>query len=151
MQTDVIGAIVTLLSGESSVKALADDRIFGGFVPLQLQSRWQDKQADGGKDAGGRVPLSIRVTPTGGRPLGGYVGLQRMRVDVVFYGPTPREADRLRRTVHPVLKNLQRRVVDGVLLHAIEEEGGPVLGRESDTNWPFLLTSWLVLASEQEC
>ena len=132
---DVITALRTFLTGQASVTALVADRIYGGRMPLVDQ----DSPPEG----------AILLRLSGGTPVGGFVHLQRPRVDVTFYAPTPARADAIRRVVHPLFRALEPQEISGTLVHAIEEEGGPVSGVEPDTNWPYVFTSWRILASEQ--
>jgi len=133
-QTDVIEALIEILRGDADLEAATDGRIFGGFVGLKRQAELPGP--------------TIQIQYSGGSPLGGYARLQRPRVDITFYGRTPQEADWLRRAAHPVLKDLQRRTAKGVLIHGIEDAGGYAQGREQDTNWPYIFTTWNVLANE---
>jgi len=138
-QTDVIAAVIEVLreteSGDATeVERKTDGRVFGGLVPLEEQ---------------GELPgPTVRVNYAGGPSMGGYAPLQRPRVDIAFYGRTFYEADELRRIAHPLLKDLQRRTAAGVLIHGIQNNGGYSQGREQGTNWPYIFTSWDVLASE---
>ena len=35
--------------------------------------------------------------------MGGYAPIQRFRLDAIYYGATPADADLVYRTIHPVL------------------------------------------------
>ena len=85
---------------------------------------------------------------SGGTDLGGYVPVARGRVDVWNYGRTPREADSLRRVVAPVLKNLKRGDVHGVLVSGADLETGPFADIDPEMNWHFVMDSWRVLFAE---
>ena len=132
---DVIAALRAFLLDQDEVVRVVGNRIHGGRLP---QSN-QDSPPEG----------AILLRLAGGTPIGGYVELQRPRVDVIFYHTSPTQADAIRRIVHPLLRAIRPFVQSGTKIHAVEEEGGPIAGVESDTNWPYVFTSWRVLASEK--
>ena len=133
MTPDFLGALITHLAATSAITALVSTRIYGQELP------------DSEIAAMPRKTLMLRWAGGAG---GLYRNLSVWRVDVWHYGETPFEAGVLHRTVHDVLKHLSREVSAGVLLHALEESGGPLPIREPDTHWPVVVQAWLLYAAD---
>ena len=127
MSADVIGAMVALLKAQSAVSNLVVDRVFGIELPDE--------------EAASMPRKAIVIRPAGGvSPVGGYVKHTAARFDFICWGETPFEADRLSRAVFNTLKAARRQTVSvegvPVLIHWIEDAGGRLAIRDSDTNWP---------------
>jgi len=135
MSQDVVGAIVSILSADSGVSALVGARVYGDEIaPDEIHN--QPRAAVVVQPSGGAVPTFTQ----------GTIPLEAMRVDVLCYGSTRYDADRLRRAVYDSLRAVQRRTEGSVLVHWINLAGGLATGRDPDTGWPRAFQSWQVLA-----
>lgn len=94
-----------------------------------------------------RKCIVVRQSGLGGQ-TGGYARFQKTLVDIICWGETPYEAELLRLEVHRFLKDFRRRMAKGFLLHSFDLVQGPLPLKDPDTDWPYVLCSWRVLASE---
>lgn len=136
MSADMIGAVVTLLTADAEVTALAGTRVFGIELPA--------------REAKSMPRKGVIIRPAGGiSPVGGYAEVTGERIDAIAWGETPYEADRLARAVFAALKGARRQVVavggGNVLIHWIEDAGGRLALRDAETNWPAVTQSFQVL------
>jgi hypothetical protein len=132
---DPIAAVSSVLLADADVAALAGVRVYGGAVP------------DTAKTA---MPQAcVVVKPAGGAGAGeGYMQWGRSRVDTYCYGASLHEAWNVYLAVYGALKQLQRQVADGVLLHSAAVLSKGALGVDPETQWPVTLASFSVTASE---
>lgn len=134
---DPVTAIVAFLRADAEVSALVGTRVFGGELP--------DAESVS-------MPRKAAVVSAIGSPAGvgtrSLVEAGTVRMDVRSYGETPYEAIRVHWAVYEALKHMSRTVQDGTLLHDAVIEGGPLSLRDPDTDWPFALGSYRVLAAE---
>lgn len=138
MITDHMKALVDHLLADSALAAIVGTRVFGGELPA-AQADLMPRQA---------LVVSFSGNP-GGPGSGDYTRLVEIRFDFLSYGETPFQADAVRRAAYDVMKAINRTVVSSTLLHRAEHSGGPVNGRDRDTDWPFIFDSWNVLAAER--
>ena len=135
---DAVSALIGIVGADAAVQTLLgvppNDRIFG----LELDR----------DEAGSQPRKSLVISLAGGPGPDDYVELTRIRIDTLCYGETPPEAYKLSRTVHPVLKQINRQVQSNVLIHSVLKSAGPISLRDRDTDWPLTLDSWLVIVSE---
>lgn len=124
---DIVAALVAILKADAAVAALAGDRVHGIELPAGEAAAMPGK--------------GVVVRPAGGiSPVGGYAEHTGGRVDVISWGETPYEAERLAGAVYLALKGQRRAVVatgaGDVLVHWIEEAGGRLSLRDAETDWP---------------
>lgn len=85
---------------------------------------------------------------------GGEVKLLRStieaRVDIVCFGETDFEAAAMERPVAEALKQLQREVSSGVLLHNATVATGPFQAKDPETFWPAMRRQIILRADERE-
>ena len=135
---DIITAIVDALNADLAVAALVGAHGYGEELPNEA------------------VKLMPRgafvVRPSGGAPFQprSKVNAEAQRFDLVCYGATPYEADRLRRTASPVLLGVERRLVGSVLIHWVQSAGGYLTGRDRDGKWPYAFQSFQTLFAAKE-
>lgn len=137
-EADIIETVVNALKADGNVAALAGDRVFGGELP---------------QDETKHMPRScIVVQPSGGPSLatGSYLDHDTQRLDLFFYGPTPFEAETLRRVARRALVTIRRQVIAGCLIHWIEPAGGFTAGRDPDAAWPVAFQSYQAFYALQE-
>lgn len=137
MVPDHIDALVQLLRADPEVAALCDGHVYGGTAIPRAAVR--------------RMPANAVVIAYSGGVGALGVGAQSwgdVRVDARSYGPSEQGAGVVFRAVYTALKGFERKVFADMLLHWARPVGGPLQLRDPDTDWPFILTSWQVLAGE---
>lgn len=127
MSADIVGAMVTLLKSLTDITDLVGDRVFGIELPDE--------------EAASMPRMAIVIRPAGGvSPVGGFVKHTAARFDVISWGETPFESDRLGRAVFKALKQARRQKITAgdhdVLFHWAEDAGGRIPVRDGQTNWP---------------
>jgi hypothetical protein len=132
---DPVAAIRTILLADSDVAALVGTRI-GDEVPASAVASMPQ--------------AAIVLNPAGGpgRPGGGYQEYGKQRIDVICYGETLGQSWRVYLAAYAALKQLQRQISEGVLVHSAEVSSKGSRGLDPTTQWPTTFSSWLVLASE---
>lgn len=135
---DVIEAIMGVLAADAAVSALLAG---GGGI-------W-DTELDVGEDVNMPRP-NIVVRSGGGANTYGHGTLQisDFRVTVICYSNTPHLAKTLYTAVHNALKGMRPTVVAGTNVKWCNPSGGPISLREPHQQWPYVVSSWQVLASE---
>ena len=135
---DIITAIVDVLKAEADIAALSGARVYGDELPAAIVKS---------------MPMgALVIRPSGGAPFQprGKVNAEAQRFDLVCYGPTPFEADQLRRRASPFLRSIERRLVGDLLIHWVQSAGGYLTGRDRDGQWPYAFASFQTLFSSQE-
>lgn len=133
-QADIIGATRDFLAGVPELAPLLDTRIFAVELPASQSSDMPRK--------------ALVLSPAGGLESNDYVEFAALRFDLLCYGETPGEADRVRRAAHGALKQMTRTTHLSVILHSATQSGGPTFFRDQDTDWPVSMETWLVRAAE---
>lgn len=136
--SDPIGAIMAALAADPDVTARTAGRIFGGELPAD-ETRLMPRGALVVQDAGGLGVFG-----------GGYLPYGDMRIDLVNYGPSPRDAYLLHRATRDRLRTLRREVHGGMLLHWARQAGGLGQDRVPETRWPVFVTTWQVLVDDRQ-
>lgn len=131
---DTVDATIGYLLATGTVTALTSTRIWPSETP--------------GSEAANMPRASVVVRWAGSWPGQSEGALQMPAIDVVCYGATPKAARSVYLVVHAALRALKRKTYASALLHSARLTGGPVEGREPDTHWPMVWSSWTVLASE---
>lgn len=132
---DPVDAIVALLRADPALAGLIGGRVFNTELPES--------------ETGAMPRGAIVVAPSGGGLIGrAYQQYGDVRLDVRCYGETPKAARDVWRSVQPALKGLRREVRLGCLMHWARQGGGPLSGRDPDTDWPSIWSSWQVLVAE---
>jgi hypothetical protein len=138
MITDSRGALRSFLRSTPEVDALTNGRVYIGRIP---SGRAHD------------MPLkTVVIRGAGGANLinPAYVQIGDWRLDVQCYGETPYEADLLHRAVYYALKHMKRNVQGNAMLHWARVSQPGLDLSDPDTEWPYTLSVWQVLVSEQE-
>lgn len=132
-------AVIDILKADSSITALVSTRVFGIELP-------QDEAKNMPRKA-------IVIQPSGGGtfPVGSndFVEHSTLRFDAFCYGETPFEAEKVRREVYDVLKQLKRTVINTVLIHWINSAGGLISLRDPETHWPVMFQSHQMFFAER--
>lgn len=140
---DPIAAVVAFLAADADVAALVGTttirgalvaRVFGAAIPAE--------------EAAQMPRPAIAVSAAGGVAVGGYVRLQRPRIDVKCYGRTHHEAMAVHLAAYAALRYLYRRAQGAAFLHNAVLVGGPLELVDPHTDWPLVSSTWNVLASD---
>ncbi len=132
---DPISAVIQYLKDDAGIAALVITRIFGSELP-KAQASSMPRKAIVCKNAGGASQAS-------------YLKLNDFRIDFFCYGEEPYEAMKVLRTLHDVMKQLERSVKKNTLIHDAIQSGGPTAFRDPDTGWPVAVETWMVSISEE--
>lgn len=137
MSQDPLEAIITLLKADAPLAALVSDRVYGVELPPSEAETMPRK--------------AVVVRPSGGPSFasGSFIEHDQQRYDVLGYGETVIEAEKVRRAAFDVFRAVRRSVASGTLIHWIEAAGGWATQRESDTAWPLAFQSITVLYAHQ--
>ena len=134
--TDPLDAVIALLKADTELDNLTSGRIFAAELDGKLS----------------KVMPTAAIVVSDGGGTGSYGNaFQRYgdsRYDLRCYGGSPKTAKLVYRTAYPLLKQLEREVHNGCLLHWAKKSGGPMSLRDPDTKWPFIFSSWQILAAE---
>ena len=141
--TDLIQALVAHLSQQQGVVDFVLDgqkmHVYGLELPASVATDMPRKALV--------LQMAGGVGPVGARD---FVPIQYMRVDAFCYGETGFEATRLQRAVHDALKGLSNAVAGDTLIRSVSIDSGPRYFKDSDTDWPTVIESYSVMASECE-
>ncbi len=132
---DTLDAVTAFLMADAGVAALAARRIWPGETP-PAEAKDMPRQA-------------VVVAWAGSYGQTSDVPLQQPRVDVTCYGATLQEARTLYLAVLAAFRGLARAVYADCLLHSAIQGGGPLMGRHPDTDWPYVWSSFSIIASEE--
>jgi hypothetical protein len=80
----------------------------------------------------------------------GYTKLHEPSYDVFCMGDTPEKAHQVYLRVYQILKQARRQVVGECLIHSYDQIGAPRAMRDPQTKWPYNLSIWKALASDQQ-
>lgn len=134
---DPLPALRAVLLADADVLALVDAtgrRIYNGGIPEEAEPAMPQ--------------ACVVLNPAGGPPDASTQHHGRFRVDTHCYGATRAEAWALHLAVRPVLKQLDRQTVNGVLLHSVTITSGGALGTRPDTHWPVCYATYMVRAAD---
>ncbi len=141
--TDLIQALVTHLSQQPGVVDLVQAgqtmHVYGLELPGSVAPDMPRKTLVL-QMAGGTGPIGARD----------FVSVQYMRVDAFSYGETGFQATRLQRAVHDALKGLSNAVAGDTLIRSVSIDSGPRYFKDTETDWPTVIESYSVMASECE-
>lgn len=133
---DLLVALVAHLEADTAVAAAVGSRVYGAELPPSET------------DAQPRAAIVVRYAGGLGQYGRGWQQWGDRRIDTLCYGADPAAAGGVFNALHPAMKQLEREAYADVLLHWARQAGGPLQLRDPDTNWPLVLSTWQVLASE---
>ena len=136
---DLIGALIAYLSAQYEVSDLVSARVYGQELPA-AQSTSMPRKALVLRYAGQGSSSGCENT---------FVRHGSVRLDVWHYGETFSQADRLRRTVHAILKQVGSKVQGNCLIHSLSDLAGPIPVLDPETGWPFIVDTYSVFFAEQ--
>ena len=122
------------LRDHARISPLVAGRVHGAEVPRSLLPR---------------MPMQTICLSGAGGPGGGLSGSSMSRwgddrIDVLCYGRTPFEADQLHFEARLALTDLDRKIVEGIMLYTAVLESGPISLRDDGTDWPLTFSSWRI-------
>jgi len=135
---DIVTAIVDLARASAGIAALVGAHVYGDELPEAAV-----KQMPRG---------ALVVKPSGGAAFqpASSANAEAQRIDLISFGATPLEADKLRRVAAPALLALRRHRQGDVLIHWVQPAGGYLTGRDPDGQWPYAFQSFQTLFSSME-
>lgn len=95
-------------------------------------------------------PKVIVLRQAGGFGQSDFLPIEGIRIDVLTYGESSREADRLRRAVQNRFKYLERETFLDVLIHHINRAGGTVPLTDPGIEWPAMSVAYTILADVED-
>ncbi len=136
---DDIAAMRSLLMLDSDLTALVGERVYAYELPTKMQMAEALSQN------------AVLVQDTTGAPgIQGFVRLREPYYNVFCLGETPELAKHIYLRVHQVLKQARRQVIDECLIHSYDEVNPPRSQRDPATKWPYILSVWKSLSSDQQ-
>ena len=137
---DIYGAIQFWLTSQSAVSDLVDDRVYLNRLPrdvIEKQDTFHPKKM-------------IVIQMAGGKGTSDFRDLDRPNINVLCYGETDLEADKVRREMWKAFKNLTREWINDVLIHHVNPISGVIVSRDPDIKWPILTQSFSILAATEK-
>ena len=130
-----IAAIIDFLQADARVTTVMAARVFGAELP---------------PDEVSNMPRECAVIKVSGGPGSdmGYMKTNRNRYEIRTYGRTPLLAWDAHLAVHDALKQMVPNVTNSTKLNNAIQVQGPMQLRDPDVNWPFVLSSYSISASE---
>ncbi len=137
MSQDIIEGLTVFLQADIPLAALVGTRVFGNELPRSEAKHMKRK--------------AVVLQPSGGPILmgGSYVRHTSQRFDVFSYGETVFQCQRISRAVFDALKQLQRSVSAGMLIHWVDPAGGFANLRDPDARWPINFQSFQAFYAEE--
>lgn len=133
---DIVEAIRMVLLADATILELTSGRVFDTELPVNEDPHMPRKcvlvRAAGGSNGLGRGTLQINDT----------------RFNILSYGETRHLAATVDTAVYDVLKPLSPSVWASTYLHWCKSASGPIPQRDPDLQWPYVVRSWEVLASD---
>lgn len=126
MMDDAIGALRGWLSAQSEISTLVSDRVYVNRIPREVIQSQNTRHPQ----------KMLVVRQAGGSSKQDMLPDQDVTANLLCYGETDFEADRVRREALDLLVHLDREVQDGVLLHHVNPMGGPIPNVDPDIVWP---------------
>lgn len=138
--TDAVAVLRRLLMDEAAVQDLVGEEIFASEVPADTIREI--------KEQGGAPRKLIILSAAGGQEKRDTSLVIRPRLLIWCYGESYHEAGRLDLAVFELLETLERRMVDGVLVHCALP-GYPTTVRDADSKWPAQQRTVTLVLSEE--
>lgn len=136
---DIMGAIRDWLAAQSAISALVSTRLYGNSIPrsvIEAEDTFTPSKM-------------LVVRQAGGLGRADRQALDQQSFNILCYGETDLEADKVRRQVWDAFRTLSRVRQGGVLIHHVNPTGGPVPSRDPDIVWPIVSQSFTALAATE--
>lgn len=90
---------------------------------------------------------ALVIRPAGGPERQDYREFTQQRYDLLCYGETAFEADRVRRTAWPDMQQLTGETLQGVRLYSVMPSGSTFFRDLDNTDWPVFVDTYLITAA----
>ena len=140
MILDTIGAVRAWLLGQTAITDLVGQRVFVNAIPRDVIEAEPIENPS----------KMIVVRMAGGAGKSDFMDFQPQTMDVLCYGETQLEADKVRREVFAQLFEIDRVRQGDVLIHWANPAGGPVSLVDPDIVWPAISQSYEIATSIKE-
>ncbi len=127
---DAVGAMVAYLKAQSAISTLLSTRVYGLELPEA--------------DAVSMPRKAIVVNTAGGIGEASELDVFQHRLDFMCYGETPFEAYEVWRTLRTELRDMTKNVTSSTTLYNAIHSAGCFSFRDTPTNWPVTVDTWLV-------
>lgn len=125
---------------ESTITDLVSTRIFVNRIPED-----EIESADTF-----HPPKMLVIRQAGGAAKADTLPVDDSSVNILCYGESDFEADRVRRAVWERFVNLKRETFSSVLIHHVNPTGGPIPLVDPDIVWPAVSQSFTLMADVKE-
>jgi len=136
---DVIGALRDWLAAQTAITDLVGTRIYVNRLPRDVIE---------GEDTF-RPQKMLVIAQSGGGGRSDFQPLDSPSVDVICYGESDFEADKIRREVWDAFRLLNRVRQGSVLIHHVNASGGAIPSIDPDIVWPAVAQSYTTLAATE--
>ena len=134
---DPIAATRIFLQADATITALLSSRVFGMEV-TKAEAKNMPRKA-------------IVINGAGGVGQGSFVATFKIRLDFFCYGEIPDDAWEVYLTLHTVLKQMDRQVVNSTMLMSFIHSAGPFPTKDQKTDWPVVIDTWILEFNTTEC
>lgn len=136
---DIVGALRDWLAAQSAITDLVNTRIYVNRLPrevIEAEDTFRPRKM-------------LVVQQSGGAGRADLLHVDRPNVQILCYGETDLEADKVRREVWDALRLLDRVRQGTVLIHHVNPTGGAFPLSDPDIVWPAVTQPFEVLAATQ--
>jgi len=136
---DGIGAIRDWLAAQPAIVALVADRIYINRLPrsvIEAEDTYRPRKM-------------LVIQQFGGIGRADYLALDNLDINILCYGETDLEADKVRREAWDAMRLLSRVRQNNVLIHHINPVSGPTPSRDPDIVWPIITQSFQTLTATE--
>jgi hypothetical protein len=127
---DPIAALIDYLQANGTISSLLSTRVYGLKLPEA--------------DAASMPRQCIVINGAGGIGEASFIETFKMRLDFFCYGETSFEAWETYLTLHTVLKQMDRNVINSTLLLSAIHSAGPFPATDQKTEWPVVVDTWVL-------
>jgi len=136
---DILGTLRSWLAAQSAITDLVNDRLFVNRLPEDVVEREDTFHPS----------KMIVISASGGQGRTDFQALDAPSINVLCYGETDLEADKVRREVWDAFRKLSRVRHEGVLIHHVNPTGGATFSRDPDIVWPIVRQPFSILAATE--
>jgi hypothetical protein len=156
MLPDVVGAIISILNSDPDVSGYCRRNLKDPTAPARIASAFPEAPATDLRRHWFMPDYAVLIRRAGGAATNLDMDLHYARLDIRCYGPGPtvnvrrRTAEELWRVLHPALipplyTGLPSSFrVSRAIIQRIQQEAEPIPQDEPGTDWPLVLTPYIV-------
>lgn len=131
---DVVGAVMAILNADTQVSTLTQGRVYDTEIPEAQDSLMSQKLVVVRFAGGPGTPLTLQISDR--------------RVNLLCYGETPHLAQTVYYASEEALNNVGHTIRASTYIHWCNLSTGPIPLRDADVQWPYVVSSWMVRASD---